>query len=199
MGSTYIKSSPPAVRGSLSSVIVTFSGAIGSGKSTLSRAIAKRLGFSRVSFGDHVKLIAGQRGIAQTRESLQEVGVSLIEAGWEGFCRSVLSQASWKVGQSLVVDGVRHVEALQTLRRITAPSRVVSVFVRLSESERKSRFEQAGTPNAPLVQWASHSTEIQTGTMLPEVADLILDGSQPLEEEADRVEQWIDSLAGEEV
>lgn len=181
----------------MSPVIIVFSGAIGSGKSSLSQAVATRLGLSRVGFGDYVRMKAGQRGVPQTRESLQEVGASLIRAGWHQFCSSVLSQSGWKVGQSLVVDGVRHVEALQSLKRITAPSQVVLVFIRLSESERRSRLAQAGTPNAPLSQWESHSTENQVEATLPVIADLIIDGSLSLNEGALKVEQYVRSLLSE--
>ena len=178
----------------MSSVIVAFSGAIGAGKSSISKAVAQGLGWSRVSFGDYVRITANQRGLAETRESLQQVGTSLIEAGWENFCRSVLSQAEWQIGQSLIVDGVRHVEALETLRRITAPSEVVLVLVELSESERKLRLEEAGAPIESLDQWASHSTEVQVGTALPRVADLVIDGSRPLGEVARQVKEWVRSI-----
>jgi len=178
----------------MSPVIVTFSGPIGSGKSSLSQAVATRLGFSRVSFGDYVRLMGERRGVPQTRESLQKVGVSLIEAGWEEFCKSVLSQACWKVGQSLVVDGVRHVEAFESIQRITSPSLVVLVFVRLSESKRMFRLEQTGIPNAPLSKWDSHPTEIQVATALPEMADLSIDGSVPIKEGVDKVERLVRRL-----
>jgi hypothetical protein len=136
-------------------------------------------------------MVAVQRGLGQARETLQEVGGSLMEEGWEEFCSSVLSQVEWRIGQSLVVDGVRHVEVRQTLKRITAPSKVVLVFIQLGESERKARLDEAGTPSAHLEEWASHSTEVQVATTLPKIADLIVDGSRPLEDLAREVEQWV--------
>jgi len=104
-------------------LILAFSGGIGSGKSTLSSGVAEALEWPRVSFGRYVRAVALDRGLdAESREVLQEVGESLITAGWVPFCRAVLTQADWRPERSLVVDGIRHVEALQTLRALAAPS-----------------------------------------------------------------------------
>lgn len=174
--------------------ILAFSGGIGSGKSSVSQAVADRLGWRRVSFGDYVRLAAKQRGLAQTRETLQAVGISLIDAGWERFCRAVLLQAEWRNGQPLIVDGVRHVEALQTLRRIAAPSQVLLVFVQLGTPERKARLEQMETSSSRLDEWDTHSTEVQVAAALPKLADLTINGSRSLDSLAREVEGWVRSM-----
>lgn len=182
----------------MNSVIVAFSGEIGSGKTTLSDAVAKSLGWPRVSFGDYVRQVARKRGISQTRESLQKVGVSLIDEGWEAFCRSVLAQVHWTAGQSLIVDGVRHVEALQALGQITTPSTVLLVLVQLSARERESRLAEKGCTTKQVNRWASHPTEIQIQTTLPEIADFIVDASLPLEDGVRMIENWIRCYKDEE-
>ena len=175
----------------MKSTIVTFSGAIGSGKSSVSRAVAENLGWPCASFGDYVRKVASQRGLGQTRETLQTVGTSLIESGLEEFCRSVLSQVEWSIGQSLIVDGVRHVEALQTLRRITVPSQVLLVHVQMNPSQRKARLQQMEVPSSRLDEWEAHSTEVQVAMTLPELADLTIDGARPLKDLIHEVKEWV--------
>src|SRR5690242_7997878 len=102
----------------MDSFVVALSGRIGSGKSALASRLAQCLGCERVSFGDYVRAAALAKGLEPTGENLQLVGAALVEAGWEPFCRAVLAQAPWQPGQPLVVDGVRHVDALAHLKRL---------------------------------------------------------------------------------
>jgi dephospho-CoA kinase len=50
--------------------VVGFSGRIASGKSAISKALAADIGCRRVSFGDYVRKVAAERGLAPTREAL---------------------------------------------------------------------------------------------------------------------------------
>ena len=98
----------------------------------------------------------------------------------------------WKPGQSLVVDGIRHAEVLEELRRIAAPSNVFLVFVSVDESVREARLlERDGRKSEELKVVETHSTETQSKTVLPLMADLIVDGNQPDSEIADEVLRWI--------
>ncbi|HMP06718.1 MAG TPA: AAA family ATPase, partial [Lacipirellulaceae bacterium] len=72
---------------------LAFSGHIGSGKSTLSRAVADAIGAARVSFGDHVRAVARHQGEPETRERLQAIGEALVASKMNDFCQSVLDQA----------------------------------------------------------------------------------------------------------
>ena len=56
--------------------IVGIAGAIASGKSELSRTLARELNAERVSFGDFVRREAEARGVQSTRENLQQLGSS---------------------------------------------------------------------------------------------------------------------------
>ena len=112
----------------MKSIIIGFSGKIGSGKTTLSMAVAKALNWPHASFGNYVREVVRQRGIEESRKVLQEIGASLVENPDE-FCHSLLEQSGWKPGQHLIVDGVRHAKIVDALHRATEPSRVFLVFV----------------------------------------------------------------------
>jgi dephospho-CoA kinase len=122
------------------SLVLAFSGSIGSGKSTLSLSVAKALNWPYVSFGNHVRTVALLRGLGESREVLQEVGESLIQEGWEQFCKSVLAQTTWEPGEPLVVDGIRHVEAVETLQLLIVPSELLLIHITLNEPTRKARL-----------------------------------------------------------
>jgi adenylate kinase family enzyme len=171
-------------------IVIGFSGRQATGKTTLSAEVASRLAWPRVSFGDYVRAVARSRGMPDSAVDLQEVGARLIEElGWEGFCRTVIAQADWALGQPLVVDGIRHAEALTTLRQLVHPTGLLHVHIMVSDLERRARLvlrEQARTH--PVAERSeAHSTEIQVVTVLPGIADLVVDGVQPTEENVRQV------------
>jgi adenylate kinase family enzyme len=173
-------------------LVLAFSGRIGSGKSTLSSAVALRLAWPYASFGDYIRFAARARGLDQTsRKILQDLGAQLIEDGWESFCRSVLAQADWEPGQPLVIDGVRHAEAVDMLRQLVAPEHVVIVFVAVSDEVRAQHLRARGGNDRPLSHLESHSTEAQVQTALPYLADLRVDGAQPLETLVDEIVAYV--------
>lgn len=175
--------------------IVAFAGAIGSGKTTLATGVSEVLGWPRVGFGDYVRAVARERDLGESREVLQHVGASLIENGWEQFCRAVLAQYRGHADQSLVVDGVRHVEAIDTLRRLVAPSRVALVFIAVGKSPRTTRPAAKDLSNLDrLSSVRLHATERQVAATLPRSADLIVDGSRPVRDLVSEVLVWIRQL-----
>src|SRR5437870_2728091 len=105
-------------------MIVAFAGRIASGKSAVSRAVAERYAVDRVSFGDAVRGEAARLGLGESRATLQDLGEELIGAGWDAFCSLVTDQVQWDGLRPLVVDGVRHLGAIDALRRRAAPSRL---------------------------------------------------------------------------
>ncbi len=70
MGGAHSESARSFFGGPMSSVIVAFSGAIGAGKSSISKAVAQGLGCSRVSFGDYVRSVRIKQYGTQTQFSL---------------------------------------------------------------------------------------------------------------------------------
>ena len=173
------------------SLILTFSGPIGSGKTTLSTRVAQFLEWKYVSFGDYIRDIAHQRGLGESREALQRLGASLIEEeGWDNFCNSVLAQVNWAAGQNVVLDGIRHIEALDSLQKITKPSEIFLVLLALSEPEPEAR-QASRDLIGNLRQIEGHSTEEQVNTVLPQRADLIIDSRRDVQDLVDEVVQWV--------
>lgn len=177
----------------MDNIVIAFAGPIGSGKSTVSVALARVLDLSRASFGDHVRSVAKQRGLAQDREILQIIGSELIENGWGPFCKAVLLQADWKKGDSIIVDGIRHIEAIEALRQMTAPMRFVLIFISIEEQDRQSRLMSKGIMDKKeksIIE--SHSTEAQVNSLHSE-ANLVLDGTQPISELVRQIAGFISS------
>lgn len=172
-------------------VILGFAGRIASGKSTLSQCVAEALNWPWVSFGEYVRVEAQRRGRDLSRASLQEVGDLLIVAGWEPFCRAVLAQAHWCPEQPLVVDGIRHVEGLQMLHDLVSPQLVLLVFIELSETTRAVRLNERGLVADEQRQCEGHTSEVQVRTSLPQVADLIVDGTQSIADLTNDIVNWL--------
>ena len=153
--------------------IVGVAGAIGSGKSELSRALADERGWSRVSFGGFVRGQAGARGVEPTRENLQALGEQLIdELGAQEFVRRVLSD--YVAADVLVVDGVRHLPVDDELRKISA--QYLLIFVEVDDETRRRRLGDREGLEVDLFAIDRHSTEREV-LLLRERADAIVDGA----------------------
>jgi len=164
----------------MDNIVIALAGPIGSGKSTISIALAEALGFPRASFGDYVRSVTKHRRLTLERETLQTIGSELIENGWEPFCQAVLSQAGWRKGESIVIDGLRHIEAIEVLHQMTAPLKFILVFTAIEEESRQNRLMMKGiTDNEEKSKIESHSTEVQVNSLRSK-ANLILDGTQPI-------------------
>lgn len=175
----------------LKSLVLALAGSIGSGKSTLAQGVSRTLSWPYVSFGDYVRAVAQRQGLPLSREVLQSVGAALIKEGWEQFCQAVLAQANWKPGQSLVVDGIRHVEAIDTLGCLVAPSKLLLVLITLDQSTREARLRGRGITHESLQILDAHPSEAQVQALLPQRADMILDGAKPVETLLQDIVTWI--------
>ena len=176
--------------------VIGFSGAFASGKSTLSEAVAHALGCKRVSFGGVVRAAAKSRGLDTTRETLQQVGEELVSEDPDGFCNKVLESGGWNPGEGLVIDGIRHVDIAKRLERLVRPAEFRLVHLAAPRDVRVERLKSRGEESAlgAMARLESHSTEIEVERELPEVADLLIDGSSPLEQLIDEVADWVHQL-----
>jgi dephospho-CoA kinase len=174
-------------------IILAFAGGVGSGKSAVSSAVARELGWPRTSFGAYVRAIAQVRGRnARAREVQQEIGEQLVRDECEIFCRAVLSHPRWQRGQPLVVDGIRHVEVLERLQQMVAPQVVRLVFIDVADEERAARLhDRGGDDPGQLRRIESHSTETQVRTVLPHMADKVVDGDRPIDAVVREVVSWV--------
>lgn len=174
----------------MSGVVVAFSGAIKSGKSSLARAVAITLSCPCVSFGDQVRSEVRARGLAESREILQQVGESLVSQHLTEFCEDTLAQArSWAPPQPLVIEGIRHAEALSELRMLVNPVRLFHVHIMLGQPTRSARAAKSGGTLSN--RWDAHSTERQVHTDLPRIADLVVDGELATNVQVDRIVAWL--------
>ena len=156
--------------------LLCVAGRMGSGKSTLAEAIGRRLGWPSGSFGEYVRSTARARGLAQDRQTLQNLGASLLSQNIDGFCRAVLGDAGWDSGQSVVLEGVRHIEVLDCLRHIASPGPVALIFIDVPEDERRKRLEER-SGELDIEKAQEHSTEAQAD-LLREAADLVVLGRE---------------------
>lgn len=173
--------------------VVAFSGPIASGKTTIASAVAESLGWKLASFGRVVRAEAHRRGLDTTsRETLQRLGSELIDRGWEEFCDLVLSDAGWKRNEGLVIDGIRHIEALNTLGVRISPQQLALIHVHTVEHIRKARLhDRDGFLVETVVEMDRHETELQVHKALACVADLVVDGALPISFSVRRILEWL--------
>ena len=170
-------------------VWLCFSGRIKSGKTTMSTAIAAALGWPMVSFGDHVRAIARDRGLAQSRTTLQELGEQLAEQDPKRFCEDVIAQANAEPGSPIVIDGIRHVHILEQLRDLAQPLPCKLALIQTHDQERHSRLAIEEAHQLSTIE--AHSTEIQVSSSLLEHADIMVDGAQELEMALNIILMWL--------
>ena len=177
----------------MSGLVVGISGRIASGKSTIAETLSKQLSWPYVSFGTYVRKVARERGLNDSsREVLQEVGVVLIDKGWMSFCDAVLGQAEWHPGQSLIVDGIRHREAYDTLKLLVAPSKILLIYIAVDEAEQQAHLRKRNDPDAERLSIVeSHSTEKDVIDSLPALADLVVNGSNTIADITQQITLWI--------
>lgn len=167
-------------------------GPIASGKSALSKALARTFGWSRVGFGDYVRAQARARGLEETRGALQALGETLpLEQGWQTFCRGTLRTAAWTAGTPVLVDGIRHLEAFDALRSLAAPLPFRLLFVNTDDAVRMERLRARGAAVEDMRRTEEHSTEVQVRRVLLAMAGLVVDGSRPLPELIEEVCGWL--------
>jgi len=166
----------------LTPLVLGFAGRIKSGKTTISQAVAESLQWPRASFGEYVRSIAESRGLdPKSREQLQDLGESLIAESWPRFCQRVLDASGWKPGNPVVVDGIRHVEAIDHVTAIVAPLPFRLVYVRVPPQVQAARLlESDAARNLAAVE--SHSTETDVKDELPKRANLVVEGREQLDQ-----------------
>jgi dephospho-CoA kinase len=173
-------------------VVLAFAGRMGSGKTTLTTAVAEALGCKRASFGDYVRHVVKTRGLEQTRENLQTTGTELLEQDRPGFCSNVLRHSGWIPGEALVIDGLRHAETIDLIRRLVSPLRLRIVYLEIDDDTRLERLKARGEGEREALSLAeAHSSEQQVTSILAKRADLTIDCGDSVEESVRRVAEWV--------
>jgi dephospho-CoA kinase len=171
--------------------VLAFAGRMGSGKTTLTIALAEVLGCKRASFGDYVRNVVKARGLEETRENLQKIGTGLLEQDRLGFCSEVLRHAGWEPGEGLVLDGLRHAETIDLLRQLVSPLTFKIVYLEIDDGIRLERLGARGEGEREALSLAeAHSSELQVTTVLARLADLTIDSGSSVQETVRRVVEW---------
>lgn len=100
-------------------MMICLAGPRASGKSTTAKFLGNLLGWSVFSFGDFLRDLACQNGLdSENLLVLQDLGLKMINQGWDFFCQSFLTFYDYN-GDNAVIEGIRHVEAVTTLAKLT--------------------------------------------------------------------------------
>jgi len=167
---------------------IVFSGRFGSGKTTLARATAASLGGGYAGFGATIKRIAVERSLPTTREDLQALGEQLVLDRAEELCRRVIAERDPPVAARSIIDGLRHKEVYEILRRLSEPKRLLCIFVDLPNDIRIERIKaREAWSDSQISQIDHHSTEIQVGTVIRSLADIIVDNSKSIQSVIDEI------------
>jgi hypothetical protein len=110
----------------------------------------------------------------------QQYGQRLVQYQLEEFVAGTLAMApNWAQSGNLIVDGMRHVEVLLTLRRLVsdAGSSVFYVHVRANPLEREASARDRGIQEQDMFRYDHALSEAQMNRILPAYADLEVDGT----------------------
>ncbi len=177
------------------SLLLCFSGQIGSGKSSASAAVAEALGWRRTGFGEYLRSeMTRLGGDPNDREALQDLGQNRVDDDPAAFCRDVLSTGGFMPGDDFVIDGVRHVRIFKILAEVGTPSRARLLFLGAIETTRIARIE-ARADAQDFVLASAHRVEAELRDALPQRADGIVNADQSLDRVVsdclDLVQQWL--------
>jgi cytidylate kinase len=157
---------------------VVFSGRLGSGKTTISRAVAEVLQIRWNSFGSVTKKIAREQQMSIERESLQDLGEYLVTHSAEEFCRRVLTDAEPLSDTSVVIDGLRHSRMHKILREISKPRQLISIYIDLDDAIRFDRLRnRGGLCEDEVRKLESHSTELEVSGPIRRLATFTVNNS----------------------
>lgn len=163
------------------SLLVCLAGQIGSGKSSVRKALADELGWGHASFGDYLRAqIEKSGGDPTSREALQDLGKAEIEADSVGFCQRVLESGGFRSGADFLIDGVRHTDVLRILQELAVPSATKLLFLAATDDVRRARISSR-TDHADLARAEGHAVESEIKEGVRGMADAEIDASAPLQ------------------
>lgn len=171
--------------------IVALAGRIGAGKSAIADMVARELSARRRSFGGVVRDRALQLGMRTDRETLQTLGDEIIAMeGWDEFCRLIVGDAA----EMVVVDGVRHVGAVDGLRRLVGADRFAVIFIDAPEEVRRARVAQRdATSDSEFAAAEAHPNEREVALVQRLASVVVTNDSENVED----VGTVVDGLVGE--
>ena len=94
----------------------------------------------------------------------------------------------------MVIDGIRHKEILEALRKIVFPTHIFLIFIDVNIEIRTTRLSKRTRSSANIQdveRYEQHSTEKQIFSTLRHCADLIVIGNKSVEILAKEVIDWL--------
>ncbi|MBU3261857.1 AAA family ATPase [Roseovarius sp. PS-C2] len=159
-------------------VILIFSGQIGSGKSSLAKAISDEFGFPRISFGGYVRhLVVQSGGDEGDRKALQDEGERQVRRDPKAFLLATLDHHDVDNAASFVIEGLRHVSILNEMRKLFG----ADLFHIHLAADKHIAFERAvarGDDSNVVACALQHSVEADVAIALLETADVVLPASE---------------------
>jgi len=129
----------------LARAFICVTGMPGSGKTSIARALAERLG-TYVNMGDVVRAKAAELGVRPTSENLSKLAVELRRLYGADIVAREVVRATIGYDGVVVVDGVRNLEEVEYFRSV-APTIVIAVHA--SPRARFSRLSRRGREDDP--------------------------------------------------
>jgi gluconate kinase len=177
-------------------LLLCFSGQIGSGKSSISMAVAKALGWRRTGFGDYLRAeITRMGGDPASREALQDLGQKRVDDDLGAFCHDVLAFGGFRPGDDFVIDGIRHVSIFEILAEVSKPSEARLLFLGAQESKRSARV-QARADAHDFERASTHRVEAELRDALPRRAHALINADQELDQVVDDCLKIVDEWRG---
>ena len=159
-----------------SGTVACFAGKTGSGKTSVTKALAEYLNWRRVGFGDYVRAeLARRGGNPDVGQELQDLGQLLVDSDPVSLCRAVLGSADFRPGDDALVDGIRHATIHQAIVEFVRPSRTCLIYLSAADDVRGLRAIERG--RAETGRDETHRVEAEVATLLPSIADAIVDAT----------------------
>ena len=173
--------------------VICLSGAPGSGKTTIAKAVAGQIGRQCGSFGDYVRSRAREQGLGADRGSLQRLGQSLVDQGPRDFCQATLDWLGWTPPHGLILDGLRHVSVYEALQALVHPIEVSLIFIDVDQGTQRDRLKsRSGEDLSQALMTDPTEREIAS---LRDRADLIVSGPDTPEAAVEAITSWIGARA----
>jgi dephospho-CoA kinase len=165
-------------------IAISAIGKISSGKSTFAKYLSQKYNIPVASFGGYVKHHCEQKGLPIDRDTLQNVGLSLVRANPEDFLSRVID---FYAGNSpfLIFDGVRNATILAAVKAISEKSMYIYVStnldVRFQRYLARGKSSDQAVTFDEFVKIDDHQIEREIESLQKD-CDAVIDGNSSYEE-----------------
>lgn len=167
--------------------VIGFSALAKGGDKEIADFVARTKEVPRLSFGAWLREKALKEGGETDRRGLQHLGQQMIkQMGELAFFFTMLDDVHLELSQSLLIEGIRHIKILDSVRSLVGPDRFFLAFVDRPEDRRLELLRHEGLSNSELEEVLSDATE-QEIPRVRKFANIELDASLDVEVEGNRL------------